>query len=156
MATQINLFDQSYLPIYELCLKQTGVMAFDRPYLNSPDAVNDVAEKYLADAPKEHFVVLFLNVKNMLIGVHTVAIGAIDRCIISPVEVFKPAFLVNAAAILLVHNHPSGDTNPSDEDKRLTQHLVKLGHELSLPVVDHLIVGHNGSSYSFKANGLII
>jgi DNA repair protein RadC len=93
-----------------------------------------------------------LDRKNRLIGLNTVSIGSLTASVVHPREVFKPAILANAAAVIVAHNHPSGDPHPSQEDKLLTRKLVLAGEALSIQVLDHLVLG-DGRHYSFKDAG---
>lgn len=106
---------------------------------SAEDAARILAD-YLVDADREHFVVLLLNQKHQLIGINTVHVGSLTGSIVSMREVFKPAIAGNAAKIICAHNHPSGNANPSNEDKFLTTRLVEAGKLLDIPVVDHIIV----------------
>lgn len=99
---------------------------------------------FMSEFSREHFFVLVLNVKNELIRVCEVSIGTIDTSIVHPREVFKAAILINGAAIALVHNHPSGNPDPSSSDKSVTKSLIRAGKILGVPVVDHVILGLNG------------
>jgi DNA repair protein RadC len=97
---------------------------------------------------REKFIVLLLNAKHIPIGVNTVSVGSLTASIVSPREVFKPAIVGNAAAVLLAHNHPSGDPAPSPEDIELTKRLRDAGELLGIRVLDHVILG-DGRHYSF-------
>ena len=90
---------------------------------------------------QEVFGILILNVKNKIVAVHEISRGALNTSIIHPREVFKPAVLHNAAAIICFHNHPSGDTEPSREDIETTKRLVEAGKIMGIEVLDHIIVG---------------
>jgi DNA repair protein RadC len=101
---------------------------------------------------REKFIVLLLNAKHIPIGVNTVSVGSLTASIVSPREVFKPAIVGNAAAVLLAHNHPSGDPAPSPEDIELTKRLRDAGELLGIRVLDHVILG-DGKYYSFVDAG---
>lgn len=90
---------------------------------------------------QEVFGILILNTKNKIVAVHEISRGALDASIVHPREVFKPAVLHNAAAIICFHNHPSGDTEPSREDIEITKQLVEAGKILGIEVFDHIVVG---------------
>ena len=105
---------------------------------------------------REHFVVILLDRKNAPIGINTVSIGSLTASVVHMRETFKAAILANAAAILCGHNHPSGDPEPSREDRALTKRLVDAGKLLGIAVVDHLIVGDGTiTSFSFADQGLL-
>ena len=100
--------------------------------------------------------VLCLTTKMDLIGYHEVSRGTLDSASAHPREVFKAAILANAAAILCGHNHPSGDPEPSREDRVLTQRLVEAGKLLGIDVLDHIVLGDGNTAYfSFADQGLL-
>ena len=104
---------------------------------------------------REHFVVLLLNQKNRVIGVHTVSVGSLTASVVHPRETFKAAILANAAAIICGHNHPSGDCQPSKEDRAITARLVEGGKLLGIAVLDHVIIGDENKYFSFADEGLL-
>jgi DNA repair protein RadC len=93
---------------------------------------------------KEYFVVFYLNTRNQMIQKEVVSIGSLNTSIAHPREVFEPAVRHHAGQIILSHNHPSGDTTPSHEDRETTRRLVKAGEILGIEVVDHVVVTHEG------------
>ena len=103
---------------------------------------------------KEHFIVLHLDGKNRIVCFDRVSIGSLSQTIVHPREVFKTACLSNAAAILLVHNHPTGDPAPSQEDISITRRLRESGDILGIKVLDHVIVGEH-EYVSFVERGLM-
>jgi DNA repair protein RadC len=102
---------------------------------------------------REKFVVVLLDAKHRPIGVNTVSVGSLTASIVSPREVFKPAIVGNAAAILLCHGHPSGCPEPSAEDREVTKRLRDAGELLGIRVLDHVILG-DGKHYSFVDAGV--
>ncbi len=98
---------------------------------------------------QECFIVLLLNTKNVLIEQQVVSIGTVNSSLVHPREVFKQAIRKNAANIIIVHNHPSGDSEPSDEDYQITETMKKAGKLLGIPVLDHVIIGDK-RYYSFN------
>ena len=111
----------------------------------------DVFDSYslkFRDARQEVFTVILLDSKNRYLGEETVALGSLNQSIVHPREVFRPAIQRAAASVILVHNHPSGDPGPSDEDVRVTQRLVEAGKLIGIRVLDHIIVGE-GRYFSF-------
>lgn len=106
----------------------------------------------LAKETKEHFVALHLDSKNQIICYDTVSVGSLSASIVHPREVYKAALLSSAAAILFLHNHPSGDTTPSREDIEITRRLKEAGDLLGIRVLDHIIIGEKGY-YSFTNVG---
>jgi DNA repair protein RadC len=100
---------------------------------------------------REEAWVVLLNGRNQVIGTNLLSIGILDASMIHPREVFKVAILGNAATIILVHQHPSGDVEPSDEDKAITKRIRNAGELLGIPLADHIIIGID-SFYSFTEN----
>lgn len=126
---------------------------------NADDVIGYVAEyygPYLRDAKKEFFSVILLDIKNKPIHNVEISKGSINASIVDPKEIIKEATLRSASSIILVHNHPSGDTNPSDEDIKLTNRIIDACDLVGLKVLDHIIIGKNeGDYYSFARKGLI-
>ena len=100
-------------------------------------------------------MLLMLNQKNRVIGIHTVSMGSLTASVVHPREVFKVAILANCASILLAHNHPSGDCQPSKEDRAITTRLVEAGRLLGISVLDHVIIGGEGRYFSFADENLL-
>ena len=110
--------------------------------------------KPLQDKDREYFVAVFLNAKNIPLGVNLISMGDLTRSIVTPRESFKAAILASACALIFAHNHPSGDPAPSEADIMITNKLKDAGELLGIPVFDHVIVGSNGY-YSFREAGKI-
>ena len=109
---------------------------------------------FLMNETKEVFLTLHLDGKNRIIAMDTVSVGSLNQSIVHPREVFKTACLSNAAAILLIHQHPTGDPTPSSEDISVTRRLKEAGEILGIKVLDHIIVG-DGEYLSFMERGLL-
>jgi DNA repair protein RadC len=103
--------------------------------------VFDYFHERLKDKKQEEFYILMLNSQNNIIGEQLISKGILDASIIHPREIFKPAIKNSASKIILVHNHPSGEPNPSNEDIEITKKLMKAGEELDIKILDHVIVG---------------
>ena len=106
------------------------------------------------EQPKEHFIALYLDVRDNLIYRETISIGTLTASLVHPREVFAPALEKRAAGIIVAHNHPSGDPEPSPEDRSATRRLVSAGKLLGIGVLDHVIVTKTGF-FSFKAKNLL-
>lgn len=102
--------------------------------------------KYMKDLEKEQFVVLLLDTKNKVLSEDVVSVGTLNSSIVHPREVFKKAIRENCNSIVLVHNHPSGDSKPSPEDLRVTEKLVEAGDLLGIKILDHVIIGEDYNS----------
>ncbi|MGE4579382.1 MAG: JAB domain-containing protein [Desulfuromonadales bacterium] len=131
---------ESINSIPTLKVTQTG-RAKPGPLLDSPEKVFGLLQGELGQADRETFIVLHLNTKNELVARETVATGSLSSATVHPREVFKGAVLNNSASIICVHNHPSGNPEPSPEDFRLTQQLVLAGDVLGIGLLDHVIIG---------------
>ena len=123
--------------------------------IRSSSNAHTVLQEYLDGVDREHFVVMLLGQKNQVIGLHTVSIGSLSASIVAPREVFKVAILANCANILIAHNHPSGDCQPSKEDRAITLRLVESGKLLGISVLDHVIIGDENKYFSFADEGLL-
>jgi len=140
-----------HLQVRVVLERDDGVLS--RPRLQSAaDVARDLGA--LAELDREAFVVLLLDQKNRVTGVHVVSIGSLAASLVHPREVFKTAILANAAAVLVVHNHPSGDPTPSREDREITERLVQCGQTLGIPVLDHVVIAADGYR-SFADAGLL-
>ncbi len=124
------------------------------PILSSWDALGDYLHVTMAHLPIEQVRILFLNAKNRLIANEALWSGSVDEASVHVREVIARAIALGATAIIIVHNHPSGDPSPSAQDIRLTRDLVEAGRHMKIAVHDHVIVGSTGRS-SLKALGLI-
>jgi len=114
-----------------------------RPRLSDPATVATFARQLVPDDSREHFGILMLNAQNGLVAYHEVSVGTLSASLVHPREVFGPVLRVmGVAAIILIHNHPSGDVTPSREDLRITQELVEAGRILDITIHDHVIIGH--------------
>lgn len=122
--------------------------------INTPSVVPDIFKKFIGDRDREYSVVLCLDIKNNINSISIVSIGSLNSAIIHPREIYKIAIMSNAAAIILAHNHPSGDTTPSQEDKNITNRLIEAGKILGIELLDHIIVSDN-TYFSFRENFLI-
>lgn len=103
---------------------------------------------------REQFLVVLLNARHEVDGIETVSIGSLNASIVHPREVFLPAILHSAASVVLVHNHPSGDPEPSEEDLSITKRLVEVGDLLGIGVLDHVVIASRGV-VSFRARQLL-
>jgi DNA repair protein RadC len=140
--------------IHEAAIRLTREQAQERPVLGSWQKVLDYCRARLAHADVEEFHLLFLDRKNGLIAAEKQQSGTVDHTPVYPREVVKRALELSATAIILVHNHPSGDPSPSKADIEMTREVVRAAGALGIAVHDHLIVGRQGHA-SLKSMGLI-
>lgn len=135
-----------------LRLLKAGVQG--RPVLGSWQSLLDYLHADMAHRPVERVRVLFLNAKNMLIRDEAMSEGSVDEAAVYVREVMRRALDYHASAIILVHNHPSGDPQPSSQDIKLTREIVEAGRHLGVAVHDHIVIGSAGHS-SLRAMGVI-
>lgn len=135
--------------------KRLGAMATgERPVVRSPQSVADLLMPRLRYETKERFVVVLLSTKNHVLATPTISVGTLNASIVHPRELFREAINYNAAAVILVHNHPSGDPSPSQEDIALTKKMIEAGCLLDISVLDHVIIG-DGKYVSLKEKGIL-
>ena len=144
------------IPGFRIALvREPGVKLAERPEMRQPAAAARVLAEYIGEADRELFVIAFLTIRYRVLGLHTVSVGCLSSSLVHPREVFKPAILAGCAALLLAHNHPSGDPDPSAEDIALTRRLAAAGTLLGIEVLDHLVLGEEGRFVSLRARGAL-
>lgn len=126
--------------------------AYKSKELTNPINVYKTVKSKLRDFSKEHFYLITVNTRGW--STSEISVGILNSCIVHPREVFSEAIKANSAAVIFAHNHPSGDTQPSEDDIKLTKRLVEAGKVLGIDVYDHVIICKNGY-LSFKEKGLI-
>ena len=135
---------QTLVRKYRVALVKESAHKYDVPTsLNNPEKVVKYADSILNfnTLAKENFVLVPVDNKLKPLGVFVLTIGTVDASIVSSRDVFQAALLCNASRIFVLHNHPSGDSTPSAEDKQVTQKLKKAGELMNIPLLDHIIVG---------------
>ncbi len=138
----------------ELGKRIAGIVREDEISVTSPGRVADLFMEELRYQKKEYFKLLLLNTKNRIISREEISVGSLNSSIVHPRELFNVAIRKSAASVILVHNHPTGDPAPSQEDLAVTRRLVEGGAILGVEVKDHIIIG-DGCYLSFKEKGLI-
>ena len=123
--------------------------------VRTPADVARLACELLAGYDREAFYVIALSTASRVIGVHCAHVGTIDASVASPREVFKFALLVNARSIICVHNHPSGNLEPSTADVAVSKQMKAAGEALAIPLTDSLVIGFDGRYTSFVERGLL-
>lgn len=129
---------------------------FELKQIKSPEDGAMIAHHYIGNEANEVFIIIMLNTKNRVIGIHRVSSGSLNASIVHPREVMKAAILNNAASIICSHCHPSGDPTQSNEDLMVTKRLVEAGELLGIDVLDHIIVTEDEKKYlSLKEKGFM-
>lgn len=126
---------------FTLARKMAGELQRESPVLDNPEAVARLLREENRLKDVETFQVLLLNVRRRLVRIEEISQGTLDTILVHPREVFKAAIAANAASIVLAHNHPSGDPNPSEADIKVTRDLIRAGQLMKIEVVDHVIIG---------------
>ena len=139
-------------PVYEIIQVIEPAAQYFTKRLSSSTDVAD-AFSFLRQESKEHFLALHLDSKNKLICIDHVSSGSLSACVVHPREVFKSALLSSAAALILIHNHPSGDSTPSREDHEITKRLKDASELLGIRLLDHVVIGER--VYSFADHGTL-
>jgi DNA repair protein RadC len=140
--------------LHETALRVSREIVIGRPVISSWSALLSYVRVALAHETREQFRVLFLDKKNQLILDETMNQGTVDHAPVYPREIMRRALELSSSAVILVHNHPSGDPTPSPADIDMTKKVIEAGKPLNVAVHDHLVVGRSGVA-SFKTLGLI-
>lgn len=126
----------------ESVVREAALDPFEGVTLSTPDRVADLLRSLIGDESTEHFVALSLDVRHRVTGFWTVSQGTLTASLVHPREVFGPALRIgNVAAVILAHQHPSGDPTPSLEDEVVTKRMAEAGKILGVPVLDHVVIG---------------
>ena len=126
---------------FTLARKMAAEIRAESPVLDTPERIADLLREDSRSQEVEHFRVVLLNTRRRMIGLENISQGTLDTILVHPREVFKRAIAANASAIVLVHNHPSGDPTPSEADIKVTRDLIRAGQLLKIDVLDHVIIG---------------
>lgn len=141
------------LAAFELTKRAVDVADNNLPTITRAiDAVAQLQE--LRHVKREYFVALYLNARNQLVHKETISIGTLNASLIHPREIFKPAVEHLAASLIIAHNHPSGDTEPSHDDMMVTKRITESGRLMGIELVDHIIITHS-AFYSFQEKGVL-
>ncbi|MBA4149373.1 MAG: DNA repair protein RadC [Verrucomicrobia bacterium] len=126
---------------FTLAQRMAKELRGESPLLDNPESIASLLREDCRFHEVEHFHVILLNTRRKLIRVEQISQGTLDSVLVHPREVFKMAISANASAIVIVHNHPSGDPNPSEADIKVTRDLIRAGQLLKIEVLDHVILG---------------
>ena len=141
-------------PSCDRCRREIPLPGVDGRKVGEPDDVASLVVPLIGGADREHCLALLLDTKHRVLTTTTVSIGSLDHTFMTPLGIFRDALLANAAAVVLAHNHPSGDPEPSRDDERVTRRLVEAGRLVGVEVLDHLVVG-GGTWVSLARRGLV-
>lgn len=138
----------------EVSKRMAMAVALPKMSMNNPESIATYYMEKLRHKEQENFVVAFFNTKNEFLSDKVITIGTVNQTMVSPREVFSMALKCQAVNIALIHNHPSGDSSPSREDRMITARLANAGELIGITVVDHIIIGDN-NYFSFAEAGLL-
>ena len=138
---------------YTVELVRDASIVADSRKADEPSKVAEIFRSFIGNTDREIFAAILTDSRNKVIGINQVSVGTLSSSLVHPREVFKPAILACAAAIIVAHNHPSGDATPSPEDKVATRRIKEAGELLGIPLLDHVILGEN--FFSFREQGLL-
>jgi DNA repair protein RadC len=138
---------QAGVPIYKVTLVREGKMPWGDTRMRNSQMVSAILHQYLEGTDRENLCAVLLNQKNEITGISTISIGSLTSSVAHPREIYKVAILANCASLIIVHNHPSGDPQPSKEDRALTARLLEAGKILGIPLVDSIIIGDGNEKY---------
>ena len=138
----------------ELGRRSVSADPMTRPVVNSPQDIAHLVMEEMRFLDREHFRIVSLSTKNHVLGISSISIGSLNSSLVHPRECFKEAIRRNSNAIILLHNHPSGDPTPSREDIDVTRRLADGGQILGIEVLDHVIIGDN-RYISLKERGIL-
>lgn len=144
-----------YVQRVRVSLVRDGRVALESKRMASASDIAALVRPLIADRDREVFVLICLDQKNQPTAVHQVSEGSLSASLVHPREVFTAAILAKAAAIVVAHNHPSGDPTPSREDREITLRLKAGGELLGIPLLDHVVIGADGAYRSFSEAGLL-
>lgn len=133
--------EKQYVPIVRLYAVRESTIPYGKEHLTEPRVVAEFVRKMLGGADREILLAISVDTKSRPVGMEVAAIGSLNVIYASPRELFKHALLSNSSGIILVHNHPSGEAVPSEDDLRFTKRMKKAGELLGVEVLDHIIIG---------------
>ncbi|WFA09518.1 JAB domain-containing protein [Tissierella sp. Yu-01] len=141
--------------IVKVKLCKEGRVLYEPRKISSPNDAVNLCRRFLDDLDREQMIAISLDTKSQPTNVTVVSVGTLNASLCHPREMFKVAILSNANSIIISHNHPSGDTRPSNEDIKITERLAEIGNLMGIPIIDHIIAGEDGGYYSFKEGGIL-
>ena len=143
------------IDIVKVQMVKDGTIEYGKKAIRNPQDLAELGMKFLKNADREIFLLVCLNTRNHINCIHVVSIGTVNASLVAPREVFKIALLSNASEVAFIHNHVSGDVEPSEDDLLITRRLAECGKLFDIKLLDHVIVSDDGKYESFMEKGLI-
>lgn len=137
-----------------LAYRISSASHWDKPQISGPESAAALVMSQMRFIKKEYFKALLLNAKNKVIKICDIHVGTVNASLVHPREVFREAIRNSAVSCIVIHNHPSGDPTPSQEDIKITERLIEAGEIIGIAVLDHIIIGDN-TFLSFKQQGIL-
>ena len=143
------------IDIVKIQMVKDGNLEYRTKQIKNPQDLAELGLKFLKKADREMFVLVCLNSRNCINCIQLVSMGTVNATIISPKDVIKAVLLSNAVEMAFIHNHPSGDVEPSEDDLKITHRLAECGKLFDIKLLDHVIISDDGKYESFLEKGLI-
>ncbi len=143
------------IDIVRIEMVRDGTLDYGKRTIRGPRDLAELGQTFIRNADREIFLLVCLDAKNHVNCIHVVSIGTVNASLVAPREVMKVAILSSAASIACIHNHPSGDPDPSNDDIQITDRIAECGELFGIGLIDHVIISGDGSYQSFLGKGLL-
>ena len=143
------------IDIVKIQMVRDGTLEYGKKAIKGPQDLAELGQKMIQDTDREVFLLVTLNTRNHINCINVVSIGTINTALVAPREVMKVAILSSASGIACIHNHPSGDPDPSSDDIQITNRLVECGKLFGIDLIDHVIITGDGQYESLREKGFI-
>jgi DNA repair protein RadC len=155
--TEENMQKEQFtkIDIVKIQMVRDGTLEYGKKAIKGPQDLAELGQKFIQNSDREVFLLVCLNTRNHINCIHVVSIGTVNTALVTPREVLKVAILSNSASVAFIHNHPSGDPDPSQDDIQITNRLVECGKLFGIGLIDHVIISDDGKYESFMEKGLI-
>ena len=143
------------IDIVKIQMVRDGTLEYGKKAIKGPQDLAELGQKFIQNSDREVFLLVSLNTRNHINCIHVVSIGTVNTALVAPREVMKIAILSVSLRIACIHNHPTGDPDPSNDDIQITNRMVECGKLFGIGLIDHVIISDDGKYESFLEKGLI-
>jgi len=143
------------IDIVKIQMVRDGTLEYGKKAIKGPQDLAELGQKFIQNADREIFLLVCLNTRNHINCIHVVSIGTVNAALVAPREIMKIAILSSASGIACIHNHPSGDPDPSSNDIQITDRIAECGKLFGIDLIDHVIIADDGKYESLREKGLI-
>ena len=143
------------IDIVKIQMVRDGTLEYGKKAIKGPQDLAELGQKFIQNADREVFLLVCLNTRNHINCIHVVSIGTVNTALVAPREVLKAVLMSNASNMAFIHNHPSGDPDPSSDDIQITNRIAECGKLFGIGLIDHVIISDDGKYESFMEKGLI-